>query len=76
MPVSKNKRKTKRGRRRKENLAKMEGAFGGGGYPDQFDRPPQPAPPATNPPGEESQEQTSTETPGTALSQRSQAPAA
>ena len=65
MPVSKNKRKTKRGRRRKENLAKVEGAFGGGEYPDQFDRPPQPAPPATAPPDTGSQEQMEEETPAT-----------
>ena len=66
MPVSKNKRKTKRGRRRKENLGKAATAFGGGGYPDQFDRSPQPAPPATAPSDPELQEQASTETPGTA----------
>ena len=64
MPVSKNKRKTKRGRRRKENLAKAATTFGGGGYPDQFDRSPQPAPPATTQPGEGSQEQASKENSG------------
>ena len=40
MPVSKNKWKSKRGRRRKENLAKAEAVFGGGGAQDQFVRPP------------------------------------
>ena len=64
MPVSKNKRKSKRGRRRKENLAKTEGAFGGGGVPDQPDRPPQPNP-ATTQPDAGSQEQTPEETAGT-----------
>ena len=66
MPVSKNKRKSRLGRRRKENLVKVSTGFGGGGYPDQFGRPPQPAPPATTPPDPELQEQASTETPGTA----------
>ena len=65
MPVSKNKHKTKRGRRRKDNLAKAATAFGGGGYPDQFDRPPQPTPPATAPPDAGSQEQMAEETPAT-----------
>ena len=65
MPVSKNKRKTKRGRRRKENLAKVANAFGGGGYPDQFDHPPQTPPPTTTPPDAGLQEQASTETQGT-----------
>ena len=65
MPVSENKRKSKRGRRRKENLAKAADSFGAGGGPDRFDRPTQPAPPATTQPGEGSQEQASTATPGT-----------
>ena len=65
MPVSKNKRKTKRGRRRKENLAKAADNFGAGGAPDRFDPPPQPSP-ATTQPGEGLHEQASTRTPGTA----------
>ena len=65
MPVSKNKRKTKRGRRRKANLAKAADAFGGGGFPDQFDRSPQSAPPATTPPDLGLQEQIADETPAT-----------
>ena len=64
MPVSKNKRKSKRGRRRKENLAKAATAFGDGGYPDQFDHPPQSAPTPPAPPDAGLEEQTSTETPG------------
>ena len=64
MPVSKNKRKSKRGQRRKENLAKAADTFGGGGVPDQFDRSPRPTP-ATTPPEVESQEQASTGSPGT-----------
>ena len=43
----------------------MEGVFGGGGYPDQFDRPPQPAPPTTTSPDMGSHEQMAEDTPGT-----------
>ncbi len=64
MPVSKNRRKSKRGRRRKENLAKVDAAFGGGGARDQFVSPPQPAPAAT-PPDVEPQGEGTTEPPGT-----------
>ena len=66
MPVSKNKRKSKRGRRRKENLAKAADSFGASGFPDRYDRPTQQAPPATTPSDVGSQEQASTKTPGTA----------
>lgn len=61
MPVSKNKRKSRRGRRRKENLAKALSAFEGGGSPNRFDRPSQPTQ-VTTPPGTEAQEQTPEET--------------
>lgn len=64
MPVSKNKRKSKRGRRRKENLAKAEAVFGGGGAQDQFVRPPQPTTAAATPDVEPQGERT-TETAGT-----------
>ena len=40
MPVSKNKRKSKRAQSRKVNRAKAEGNFGGGGAPPAFDYPP------------------------------------
>ena len=63
MPVSKNKRKSKRGRKRKANLAKAAGTFGDGGVPDRFDQAPQSAP-ATTQPDEGTQEQASEETPG------------
>ena len=63
MPVSKNKRKSKRGQRRKENLAKAADAFGGGAGPGQFDHPAQPAQ-STTPPDVGSQEQASEETAG------------
>ena len=43
----------------------MEGVFGGGGYPDQFDRPPQPAPATTTSPDMGSHEQMAEDTPGT-----------
>ena len=63
MPVSKNRRKSKRGRKHKENLAKAATAFGGGGYPSQFDRPPPPTPSATTPPDVGLQEQIAEATP-------------
>ena len=40
MPVSKNKRKSKRAQSRKVNRAKAGGNFGGGGTPPAFDHPP------------------------------------
>ena len=40
MPVSKNKRKSKRAQSRKVNRAKAEGNFGGGRAPPEFDYPP------------------------------------
>jgi hypothetical protein len=40
MPVSKNKRKSKKAQSRKVNRAKAEGNFGGGGAPPAFDYPP------------------------------------
>ena len=64
MPVSKNKRKSKRGQRRKMSLTKAEGAFGGGGTPEDFDRSPQLAP-TVAPPDVTSQGEASTENPGT-----------
>ena len=56
MLVSKNKRKSKRGQRRKENLAKAADTLGRGGITDDLDRPPQPAP-ATTPSDSSSQGQ-------------------
>ena len=64
MPVSKNKRRSKRGRRRKENLAKVGGAFGGRGTSDRFNPPPRQTPP-TSQPDAGSQEQTPEENAGT-----------
>ena len=46
MPVSKNRRKSKRAQNRKVNRAKSGGDFGGGGVPDTLDYPP-PMTPAT-----------------------------
>ena len=40
MPVSKNKRKSKRAQSRKVNRGKAGGNFGGGGTPPEFDHPP------------------------------------
>ena len=40
MPVSKNKRKSKKAQSRKVNRAKVAGNFGGGGVYDTFDYPP------------------------------------
>ena len=64
MPVSKNRRKSKRGQRRKENLEKGFPALEGGGDHEHFHTPPQPAP-ATTPSDSSSQEQASAESPGT-----------
>ena len=64
MPVSKNKRKSQRGRRRKANLEKGVSDPEGGGDHDHFHPPTDPAP-ATTPPDSSSQEQASTESPGT-----------
>ena len=54
MPVSKNKRKSKKAQSRKVNLAKVAGNFGGGGVYDTFDYRPPEAPqgaiPGTRPP--------------------------
>ena len=54
MPVSKNKRKSKKAQSRKVNRAKVAGNFGGGGVYDTFDYPPPEAPqgaiPGTRPP--------------------------
>ena len=54
MPVSKNRRKSKKAQSRKVNRAKMAGNFGGGGVYDTFDYPPPVAPqgaiPGTRPP--------------------------
>ena len=54
MPVSKNKRKSKKAQSRKVNLAKVAGNFRGGGVYDTFDYPPPEAPqgaiPGTRPP--------------------------
>jgi hypothetical protein len=44
MPVSKNKRKSKKAQSRKVNRAKVAGNFGGGGVYDTFDYPPPEAP--------------------------------
>ena len=44
MPVSKNKRKTKKAQQRKVNRARAESNFGGAGAPDSFDYPPLEAP--------------------------------
>lgn len=44
MPVSKNKRKTKKAQQRKVNRARTESNFGGAGAPDSFDYPPLEAP--------------------------------
>ena len=44
MPVSKNKRKSKKAQSRKVNRARTEGNFGGGGTPPKFDHPPPPSP--------------------------------
>ena len=44
MPVSKNKRKSKKAQSRKVNRAKAESNFGGGGTPPAFDHPPPPSP--------------------------------
>ena len=49
MPVSKNRRKSKRGQRRKVNRARAESSRGWGGVPDPFDYPPPPSPPGANP---------------------------
>ena len=53
MPVSKNKRKSKKGQSRKVNRAKSGGDFGGGGAPGTFDYPSQmtPATPDLRPVG-------------------------
>ena len=51
MPVSKNKRKSKKGQSRKVNRAKAGGDFGGGEVPDTFDLTP-PTTPATAIPGQ------------------------
>ena len=64
MPVSKNKRKSQRGRRRKANLEKGFPALEGGGDHEHFHPPPQPAP-ATIPSDSSSQEQKPEETAGT-----------
>ena len=54
MPVSKNKRKSKKAQSRKVNRAKVAGNFGGGGVYDTFDYPPPEAPqgaiPGSRPP--------------------------
>ena len=47
MPVSKNRRKSKKGQRRKVNRAKAESSPGWDGVPDPFDYPP--SPPGANP---------------------------
>ena len=49
MPVSKNKRKTKKGQSRKVNRAKSGGDFGGGGAPGTFDYLSQMTPATTTP---------------------------
>ena len=49
MPVSKNRRKSKKGQRRKVNRAKAESSPGWGGVPDPFDYAPPPSPPGANP---------------------------
>ncbi len=49
MPVSKNRRKSKRAQRRKVNRARAESSLGWGGVPDPFDYPPPPSPPGANP---------------------------
>ena len=50
MPVSKNKRKSKKGQSRKVNRAKSGGDLGGSGVPDTFDPTP-PTTPANTVPG-------------------------
>ena len=49
MPVSKNRRKSKRAQRRKVNRAKAESSPGWGGVPDSFDYLPPPSPPDASP---------------------------
>ena len=65
MPVSKNRRKSKRGQRRKENQAMAASNFGDGGDQEYLYIPHQTAAPATTPPGVESHKEASTETAGT-----------
>ena len=64
MPVSKDKRKSKKGQRRKANLAKAADGFEGGRVPNQFDGPPQAALAETTQTDVGSQEQTPEETAG------------
>ena len=64
MPVSKNRRKSKRGQRRKENQAKAASEFGDDGDQEYLYIPRQPTP-ATTQPEVGSQEQASEETAGT-----------